>query len=307
MSSTKSLGLRRLFSCSRRNYASQSQSANYNYCLELVKKNDYENYLACLLLPKVVHRAVFALRAFNVELAQVRDNVSERQIGLMKMRFWKDTIDNIFQSSQSTVPHTPVAFELAGACGYFKLSKQWLQKIIDARTQQLERDNFTTVKSVEDYADQVNASLYFLMLECLRIKNIHADHAASHLGKAQGLVTVLRATPYHASRRQVFLPMETLAKHRVSQEDIVRGKISQQVKDAVFDVASIANHHLTKARSLKDSLPPQSQLVFLNASVCDHYLKTLQKVDFNIFDGKLQQRNPLLAMEMYLHRLRKKF
>lgn len=35
------------------------------------------------------------------------------------------------------------------------------------QAQQLERDNFTNVKSVEDYADQVNASLYFLMLECL--------------------------------------------------------------------------------------------------------------------------------------------
>lgn len=37
---------------------------------------------------------------------------------------------------------------------------------------------------------------------------MHADHAASHIGKAQGIVTCLRATPYHSSRRKVYLPMD---------------------------------------------------------------------------------------------------
>ena len=35
------------------------------------RKSDYENYLSTLLLPKEIQRAAFALRAFNVELAQV--------------------------------------------------------------------------------------------------------------------------------------------------------------------------------------------------------------------------------------------
>lgn len=40
------------------------------------------------------------------------------------------------------------------------------------------------------------------------VKDIHADHAASHIGKAQGIITCLRATPYHCTRRKVFLPMD---------------------------------------------------------------------------------------------------
>lgn len=40
------------------------------------------------------------------------------------------------------------------------------------------------------------------------MKDVHADHAASHIGKAQGIVTCLRATPYHSSRRKVYLPMD---------------------------------------------------------------------------------------------------
>ena len=38
----------------------------------LNRKLDYENYLCVLLLPKRVRASVFAVRAFNVELARVR-------------------------------------------------------------------------------------------------------------------------------------------------------------------------------------------------------------------------------------------
>lgn len=48
------------------------------------------------------------------------------------------------------------------------------------------------------------------ILACVRkgVKDVHADHAASHIGKAQGIVTCLRATPYHSQRRRVYLPMD---------------------------------------------------------------------------------------------------
>ncbi|BFZ13342.1 hypothetical protein BsWGS_16381 [Bradybaena similaris] len=274
------------------------------YCIDLVRKYDYENYLGTLLLPRDSQRAAFALRAYNVELAQVPDSVSDKKIGLMRMQFWKEAIQSIYQSFP---PKTPVATELSGACGYYRLSKRWLERLVEARAAQMEHDSFTSVKNVEDYAEQVNSSLYYLLLECLGIKNVHADHAASHLGKAQGIVTLLRATPYQTSRRRLYLPMEVLAKNKVSQEEIMRGKVSQPLKDAVFDIASLAHQHLEKARSLQKQLPEKSHLVFLNAHVCDHYLKNLQKVDFNVFDGKLQWKNPLLAYHMYINKLRRKF
>lgn len=49
----------------------------------------------------------------------------------------------------------------------------------------------------------------------LGVKDLHADHAASHIGKAQGIVTCLRATPYHGSRRKVFLPMDVCVQVRL--------------------------------------------------------------------------------------------
>ena len=52
----------------------------------------------------------------------------------------------------------------------------------------------------------------FIVCVFAGIQDIHADHAGSHIGKTQGLVTLLRSTPYHASRQRVHLPLELLLK-----------------------------------------------------------------------------------------------
>ncbi|XP_059972301.1 NADH dehydrogenase (ubiquinone) complex I, assembly factor 6 isoform X3 [Mesoplodon densirostris] len=105
-------------------------SGTDRYCLELLRKRDYEGYLCSLLLPAESRSSAFALRAFNVELAQVKDSVSEKTIGLMRMQFWKKTVDDIYCDSP---PRQPVAIELWKAVKRHNLTKRWLMKIIDER------------------------------------------------------------------------------------------------------------------------------------------------------------------------------
>ncbi|KAL3186558.1 hypothetical protein MRX96_027371 [Rhipicephalus microplus] len=67
------------------------------YCMDQVKQHDYENYLCSLLLPAGLRRSAFAIRAFNVELAQIRDVVSRADIGVMRIHFWKDAVERVYK------------------------------------------------------------------------------------------------------------------------------------------------------------------------------------------------------------------
>lgn len=49
--------------------------------------------------------------------------------------------------------------------------------------------SFDTVASLEAYAENSAASVLYLTLECIAVRSIHADHAASHLGRAQGIAS----------------------------------------------------------------------------------------------------------------------
>ncbi|CAI9624030.1 unnamed protein product [Staurois parvus] len=123
----------------------------------------------------------------------------------MRMQFWRETLQDIYQENP---PHHPVALELAKAVQRHKLTKRWLTRIIDDREKNLDDRAYRNIKELETYAENTQSSLLYLTLETLDIKDVHADHAASHVGKAQGIVTCLRAVPFHSSRRQVFLPVD---------------------------------------------------------------------------------------------------
>ncbi|KAJ8784817.1 hypothetical protein J1605_007738 [Eschrichtius robustus] len=292
-------------------------SGTDRYCLELLRKRDYEGYLCSLLLPAESRSSAFALRAFNVELAQavhllkflntilqVKDSVSEKTIGLMRMQFWKKTVDDVYCDSP---PHQPVAIELWKAVKRHNLTKRWLMKIIDEREKNLDDKAYRNIQELENYAENTQSSLLYLTLEILGIKDLHADHAASHIGKAQGIVTCLRATPYHGSRRRVFLPMDICMLHGVSQEDFLRKSQDKNVRDVVYDMASQAHLHLKHARSFHKSVPVKAFPAFLQTVALEDYLKKIQQVDFDIFHPSLQQKNTLLPLSLYIQSWRKRY
>ncbi|XP_064640795.1 NADH dehydrogenase (ubiquinone) complex I, assembly factor 6-like isoform X2 [Lineus longissimus] len=255
------------------------------YCMDTVRKYDYESFLCSLLLPSSARTSAFAVRAFNVDVAQIRDMVSDKNIGYMRMHFWKDSLEGIYKD---VPPRSPVGLELHKAVKRHGLSKHWLKRIIEGRTENLSDQQFRSMKDMEDYAEQTVSSLYYLLLEILGIKNVNADHAASHIGKAQGLVTQLRAVPFNAGRQRVYLPLELMLLHDVSQEEVIRGSTEQKMKDVAYDIAGNAHQHLDKA-SIRN------------------YLKILQQVDFNVFDSKLQQRNHWLPISLWMQRMRGKY
>ncbi|KAM4704689.1 NADH dehydrogenase (ubiquinone) complex I, assembly factor 6 isoform 1-T1 [Rhinophrynus dorsalis] len=235
---------------------------------------------------------------------QVKDSVSQKNIGLMRMQFWRDTVEEIYHDKP---PHHPVALELHKAVRKHNLTKRWLTRIIDEREKNLDNRAYRNIQELETYAENTQSSLLYLTLETLDVKDVHADHAASHIGKAQGIITCLRAVPYHCSRRQVFLPVDICMLHGASQEDFIRGSQEKNVKDVIFDIASQAHVHLEHARSFKKKVQGKAFPAFNITVALDYYLKKLRKADFNIFHPSLQRRNTLLPLSLYIQSWKKTY
>ncbi|AWP15825.1 putative NADH dehydrogenase (ubiquinone) complex I assembly factor 6 isoform 2 [Scophthalmus maximus] len=276
------------------------------FCLELVRSRDYDGFVSSLLLPEEARRSSLALRAFNVELAQVKDSVSQKTIGLMRMQFWKTAIEEIYRDEP---PNQPVTTELWRAVKKHYLTKRWQRLKIQPEHNEKDLDDraYRNLQELETYSENTQSSLIYLLLECLGLKNVHADHAASHIGKAQGITTCLRATPYHSSRRKVYLPMDVCMLHGASQEDFIRGSQEQNVRDVVYDIASQAHVHLQHARSFSDNVPAAATPAFLQTVVLEDYLQRVRRADFDVFHPSLRNRNPLLPVQLYLRSWKKTY
>ncbi|KAH0954023.1 hypothetical protein HN011_007550 [Eciton burchellii] len=265
------------------------------YCLHLVRRHDYENFLCMLLLPNTIKSAALAIRAFNVEVAQVEDQVSDKQIGAMRLKFWTETLNEIYNDHP---PRSPVALELHKILKRHKLSKHYFKRLIDARLNKLYNSVFIDLESLERYCDYTTSSIYYLLLEAQGTTDIKADHAISHLGKAHGLVTLIRSIPYNARKRIMVLPQDILLKNNVSSESIFQAQPSTGLKNTIFDVASCAKQHLQMATSLKKTVAKNLDAIFLPTVCMENYLEELRKVDFNVFHPLLQKRKGTLPLQL---------
>ncbi|XP_076381722.1 NADH dehydrogenase (ubiquinone) complex I, assembly factor 6 homolog sicily isoform X3 [Megalopta genalis] len=264
------------------------------------KKYDHENFLCTLSLPSKPRSAAFAIRAFNVEVAQIQDQTNDSKIGEMRLKFWTDALNNTFKGNP---PRSPVMLELARILQKHSLSKHYFKRLIDARLEYLKNCTFLDMNALEKYAEYSTSSIYYLVLEAYDIHNISADHAASHMGKAHGIINSLRSIPYNVKNRVNVLPQDILMKHGVSTEAVFQGQISQDLQNVIYDVACYGKQHLDTAISLKKKLQKNIGLIFLPVVPLEQYLGELRKTDFNVFDKRLQKRNSLLPIYLFWKKL----
>ena len=285
-------------------------SSPFDYCMEVVRKRDHEHYLCTLLLPSPQRSAVFALRALNVETASIRDSVTETQIGEGKLRFWYDVIKRAYTPENRVLAEHPLALALTLSIREYHLSQSWLLKLINARIRELTAGSFKELSSLEEYSEETQGSLLFLSLETAGIKSLEIDHAASHIAKAAGIVTCLRAVAPLAGRsRRVCLPLSLLNEYKVSQQDVLKRSNLSNLREVTVDMGSIAKLHLDKGLSLVSKHTqtyPLLNRVFLCSVVYGSFLNRLEKCQFNLFDNRLQSRDGMLVFRLITKLMRRR-
>jgi NADH dehydrogenase [ubiquinone] 1 alpha subcomplex assembly factor 6 len=160
---------------------------DYTYCVNLVRQNDYENFICTgLIRPSSLQRPAMAIRALNVELASIRDQVSKSQIGQMRLQFWKESIESIYASAKIDTPR-----KIDLLVRYNHPSKLWFQRLIKSRETTLNDMPFADLEQLENYLEQSITPTYYLLLELGKQRSLNSDHIASHLGNIFVLVVSL--------------------------------------------------------------------------------------------------------------------
>ncbi|KAF4404062.1 hypothetical protein G4B88_014518 [Cannabis sativa] len=242
-----------------------------------------------------MRKAAFAIRAFNIETARAMDVASDPKIGLMRLLWWQEAIDKIY--AKKAIEH-PTAQALSSVIHENKITKGWLKRSVEARINDARRESNEIpekIKELEQYAEDTASTILYTTLQAGGIRSTIADHAASHVGKASGLLLLIKSLPYHASRNRHFsyIPTEVAAKHGLLSKQ--GGQIElhldsrENLCSAVFDMASIANVHLQKARELAGKVPAEARPVLLPAVPAQVLLDSLSQAHFDVFDPRLSR------------------
>src|SRR5262245_33397601 len=103
----------------------------FDHCQALVRQADRDRFLASLFAPADRRPDLFAIYAFNVEIAGVREVAREPLPGEMRLQWWRDVLDG---SRPGEARDHPVAAALGEATARRGLPVDTLLDLIEART-----------------------------------------------------------------------------------------------------------------------------------------------------------------------------
>ena len=253
----------------------------YSHCEALVRDGDPDRYWATLFAPAEKRLHLYALYAFNFEVARIRDSVREALVGEIRLQWWRDALQG---EARGDVRANPVAAALDDTIVSFRLPRQALVDLIDARVFDLYDDPMPTLNDLEGYCGETSSSLIRLGTMILSDgADAGSPDPAGHAGVAYAITGLLRAFPWHARRGQVFVPGEMLARHGVVREDIVSGRGGPGIAAALGDLRAVARRHLAQTRTLRAAIPAHVRPAFRQLALVEPYLKQMERRDYDPF------------------------
>jgi len=241
----------------------------------LVRSLDRDRYLASLFAPDDARRHLFALYAFNAEIARARELVSEPMAGEMRLQWWRDAVDGIYDGP---APDQPVAQELARAVEAGGFDRHGLLNLLEARAFDLYDDPMPSLDTLEGYLGETSSAVIQMASLILSgAEGGQAANAAGHAGLAYGLTGLMRAVPIHRARGQCFIPTDILEKHDLSPAHVLSGQHNEAMRLVFREVRQEAQSHLAQARDHLGAVPGSALPAFLPVSLLDLYLKRLAK------------------------------
>ena len=241
----------------------------------LVREADFGRYAASLFAPAHVRPHLLALYAFDVEIARVRDLVSEPMPGELRLQWWRDAIEN--PERADAVSH-PIAHALEGAIGFGRLPREALIGVIDARIDDLYDDPVATLSDLEGRLGATHGAVMRLaMLIAAEGRDPGGGDAAGYGGVAQGIARLLRQFPRHAARGQVLVPSEMLAAHGASLDEATSGNGGPGLAQATGELSAHAVARLGEARAAAAAVDPAAYPALLPLALTGPELKRLQR------------------------------
>ncbi len=271
----------------------------------LVRHHDRDRYQTALFAPAARREALFALYAFNYEIARVRETVTQPVLGRIRLEWWRENIAACYGGGP--VRRHPVAAALALTISERGLTRAHFDRLIDAREADFDAEPPATLDALEDYADRTSSTLTLLGLEALGVSEPAAAEPGRHVGIAYALAGLLRALPLLSILGRSIIPADTAARAGLSRGDIAARRGTPALSAAAAEIAAAARGHLLMARAMRHAAPRQALPALLPAVIAQHSLQRLRRAGYDPFAPALARPDPLQSWRLAAAALRGRF
>jgi phytoene/squalene synthetase len=255
-----------------------TEPENAAFLASEAKKYDYDRWLDSLFTPLPSRTDIHALLTFNAEISKVRETVSEALLGDIRFQWWRDALNNM---EDAKYKNHPVLQGLRTAISRHVLNIEHFEKIVDARSKDLDPCPFGAVAELLAYAEETGGTLNELAYRIRGFSDEQGLMTARQVGKVFALTGIIRAIPYHASQDLILIPTEIMNSNDLTPETVFMERNRALFFATVQTLTNMTEQEHQKAAEMRKKRPKSEKSAFSILALNKLYLLRLQKAKYD--------------------------
>lgn len=271
----------------RRERLSFAEESDHAYCRFLHRKHGTTYYFASRRLPRTTRRHVDALYGFVREADEWVDNPGSMTL-LEQAEKLADFREQLIAGTKGVRPTNPTLRAFCDSMHELGMDSQEPLIFLDAMAQDLTVSRYETWDDLCHYMRGSAAAVGIMMCTVTGTPLTSTTlPAAVALGNAMQLTNFIRDVGEDWQRGRIYLPLEDLRRHGLSEADIAAGVVTDSWKAMLAEQIARARELFAEADKGIPQIPSSCRLGVQVARVL--YAKILDKVeerDYDVFSGR---------------------
>ena len=229
--------------------------------LSNLKKFDRERFDSLKRLNSENRKELAAIYSFNLELANIAWNISEPELGYLKLRWWEDYVNDM--NRENPIGDNEYLRILSNLVAEEKLHKKDLLKLVKAREFDCSKKPFDNHEQQVEYIRDTSQNLLFMGLSCLSEFNDLSKRKSlsEYFGLSLGLARFILAAGSLSQNKcySLFLPA------RIDYKVYFDCKLSDSITERIRSEIDFVFHLIEKGdREIKNIGIKKNSLYVLN-------------------------------------------
>jgi phytoene synthase len=254
-----------------------------------VQKYDPDRFATFLFVNPDAREDLFALAAYNHEIAKTREAVSDPVVGHIRLTWWREGMRDI---TLGLVREHPLTQDLAELVQSGKISADDLQEMAAMRERDLVEIPNPTMADFRNYVKNTGGLLQKLLAQSLEITDPEILKAAEQTGIAWSMIGILRAVPFHAQFRRCFLPMDLLQQAGIRIERLYDFPTETKLRPVVERIAD-------EAEACLENMPGHPRAIFALNKLTRIYIKRLRAAKYEPFQADINRPIAFKMLRMF--------
>jgi phytoene synthase len=274
--------------------AQPTLEAAYATCCAIAKREAKNFYYAFVALPPARRNAICAIYAF---MRKADDLADDESISIEeRRRLLKEWIGEWHSARSGAHTADPVFLAVRDASVRFQIPFALLDELVAGVTMDLESgvsqfpDTYATFADLYRYCYLVASVVGLVCIRIFGYTDPRAEKLAEETGVAFQLTNILRDVLEDALRNRIYLPLEDLAKYRITTEQLIHRRgpgITAEERVLLEEIAGRAETYYQSARQLLPLIDEESRpALWVLVTIYHQLLKRIEKADYDVFSER---------------------